>query len=160
MTRISCDWGEFQSTLPARGATLRSAGAHPALDLFQSTLPARGATCFTASSFAHAGISIHAPRTGSDSGSYQCLKPMSIFQSTLPARGATPRTCTTFCLPCISIHAPRTGSDVHRLRYGSNRYKISIHAPRTGSDPTRSARTRATCYFNPRSPHGERPGAG
>ena len=34
---------------------------------------------------------------------------------------------------------------------------ISIHAPRTGSDPTLSFRPRHGGYFNPRSPHGERP---
>ena len=77
---------EFQSTLPARGATLTSMDSK-VMSIFQSTLPARGAT------FRHAGvwyipISIHAPRTGSD-----------VF----PAK---PR---AFC--AISIHAPRTGSD-------------------------------------------------
>ena len=76
----------FQSTLPARGATLTSMDSK-VMSIFQSTLPARGAT------FRHAGvwyipISIHAPRTGSD-----------VF----PAK---PR---AFC--AISIHAPRTGSD-------------------------------------------------
>ena len=58
---------------------------------------------------------------------------------------------------CISIHAPRTGSD----QYGSSParvcLRISIHAPRTGSDVCHVVRQPATQYFNPRSPHGERP---
>ena len=34
---------------------------------------------------------------------------------------------------------------------------ISTHAPRTGSDqPVRAGGNSRTCYFNPRSPHGER----
>ena len=101
-------------------------------------------------------ISIHAPRTGSDKTIY----------------------CSTLSLS-ISIHAPRTGSDdgsfVEAVTLG-----ISIHAPRTGSDsdrwqlyhnckafqstlPARGAtfiigkRVDANGYFNPRSPHGERP---
>ena len=101
----------FQSTLPARGATLPGSGRtgrppyfnprsphgerrEPMISLFgafvfQSTLPARGATNCTAPGL---------PRGGT-------------FQSTLPARGATG------CAPAerrnksISIHAPRTGSD-------------------------------------------------
>ena len=57
---------EFQSTLPARGATAGS-GSGGDFVIFQSTLPARGATP-------------------------PCLPPRSrfrLFQSTLPARGAT-----------------------------------------------------------------------
>ena len=57
------------------------------------------------------GISIHAPRTGSD---YTALLPPSS--------------------QWISIHAPRTGSDVRNLALRSGFEIISIHAPRTGSD--------------------------
>ena len=100
----------FQSTLPARGATRRQ-GVTVVWTLFQSTLPARGATRSGASSSPHAiyfnprsphgerlkefyaedkgdGISIHAPRTGSD------------------RVGVAPQVHVH-----ISIHAPRTGSD-------------------------------------------------
>ena len=55
------------------------------------------------------------------------------FQSTLPARGAT-----TFV-----VHAQKSN--------------ISIHAPRTGSDALYFPRIAFARYFNPRSPHGERP---
>ncbi len=77
----------FQSTLPARGATVcsRRSGRDKA---FQSTLPARGATFV---------------------GSFP-LRPKR-FQSTLPARGATRSAYAAIRNITISIHAPRTGSD-------------------------------------------------
>ena len=79
----------FQSTLPARGAT----GSAPQADRlhyrFQSTLPARGATRFPAPPDRRCGISIHAPREGSD-----------------PRRSQLTQMHSR-----ISIHAPREGSD-------------------------------------------------
>ena len=56
------------------------------------------------------------------------------FQPTLPARGAT---------------RPRKNPPKQR--------PISTHAPRTGSDEGASRAARRRRYFNPRSPHGERP---
>ena len=147
--------GIFQSTLPARGATPAMLSARPRA-AFQSTLPARGATLFALSSTLRCdnfnprsphgerhgrtgrrtiqpGISIHAPRTGSD-GSRGTQRPR---------------------VP-ISIHAPRTGSDAGIAQNGGIPV-ISIHAPRTGSDVFADAHGRITAHFNPRSPHGERP---
>ena len=63
-----------------------------------------------------------------------CVK---LFQSTLPARGATVRHNTGLHSQGISIHAPRTGSDCSANNSSSLRRN-----------------------FNPRSPHGERHGAG
>ena len=57
----------------------------------------------------------------------------------------------------ISIHAPRTGSDVFTAHTREG-YIISIHAPRTGSDGAVVGAIVCSVYFNPRSPHGERPG--
>ena len=101
------------------------------------------------------GISIHAPRVGSDGGYCPVWLPLwhfnprspcgerqhltihaaqqPQFQSTLPVWGATsPGAGLSFCA-VISIHAPRVGSDrcsllLYRLPC------ISIHAPRVGSD--------------------------
>ena len=56
----------FQSTLPARGATLRRLAVASCLAKFQSTLPARGATQQRPLAASAGQISIHAPRTGSD----------------------------------------------------------------------------------------------
>ena len=58
------------------------------------------------------GISIHAPREGSD------------FDATKENTNDKD----------ISIHAPREGSDVGQLRLLRKSYPISIHAPREGSD--------------------------
>ena len=122
----------FQSTLPARGATLP--GVQKELDAaFQSTLPARGATARLGLNYTTQGISIHAPREGSDPPE--------------PAYSGSPG---------ISIHAPREGSD---LRPPVNLHLlaiISIHAPREGSDEVFDRTISSPDHFNPRSPRGER----
>ena len=124
----------FQSTLPARGAT-RLSGNYRGRKSFQSTLPARGATRRKLHLDKRLGISIHAPRTGSDSMSFWLVPMMLIFQSTLPARGATRHEKAGNCPP--NYFNPR-----------------SPH----GERPACRTRTApAQCYFNPRSPHGERP---
>ena len=56
----------------------------------------------------------------------------------------------------ISIHAPRVGSDTLLLPAGCCTLVISIHAPRVGSDRCPGCNYNADCYFNPRSPCGER----
>ena len=124
----------FQSTLPARGATLRHMSFEPRQFL----------------------ISIHAPRTGSDVPSERCIWIPARFQSTLPARGATLFKGSLAPTLGISIHAPRTGSDKD-ANWLARLVKISIHAPRTGSDLCRFPPTAPHSNFNPRSPHGERP---
>ena len=124
---------EFQSTLPARGATPSATRAF-GTSRFQSTLPARGATFKGALAGIGSGISIHAPRTGSD----------------------VRFTFYYMILINISIHAPRTGSDALKLRL-VRAAVISIHAPRTGSDAITICGWEFTGDFNPRSPHGERP---
>ena len=144
----------FQSTLPARGATI-CAGPGVRNKEFQSTLPARGATPSATRAFG-----------------------TSRFQSTLPARGATFKGALAGIGSGISIHAPRTGSDGRlggsphrgvdfnpRSPHGERQVKaravnqskdISIHAPRTGSDQRGEDRHYYIRHFNPRSPHGER----
>ena len=111
-------------------------------DAFQSTLPARGATVEANCKGDNTLISIHAPRTGSDlrcadtgrTNAYfnprsphgerrKCRRlsaTKTTFQSTLPARGATTYKCPDCGATIISIHAPRTGSDAIGGR-GSNR---------------------------------------
>ena len=58
----------------------------------------------------------------------------------------------------ISTHAPRTGSDLGYGYYKRMPQAISTHAPRTGSDKAQRCAPCRRCYFNPRSPHGERRG--
>ena len=82
--------------------------------LFQSTLPAGGATHSKASGGGKPGISIHAPRGGSDLRRGECTRLPKQFQSTLPAGGATHSKASGGGKPGISIHAPRGGSDLRR----------------------------------------------
>ena len=122
-------------------------------------------------------ISIHAPRTGSDmhSTARPLISPR--FQSTLPARGATscvfggekhadfnPRSphgerrsapALYRLRSPISIHAPRTGSDVSKF---TSMYLLDIQStlPARGATFWTMPVRVAICYFNPRSPHGER----
>ena len=100
----------FQSTLPARGATIHTTSLLRG-HIFQSTLPARGATQRRKASYPHISISIHAPRTGSDIRlDIVLLFPMH-FNPRSP-HGERPKTRTRRTnMKIISIHAPRTGSD-------------------------------------------------
>ena len=169
---------EFQSTLPTRGATGQDGGCR-LRGRISIHAPRTGSDILTTFRAYDRSISIHAPRTGSDGAcrwrldSPAHFNPRSphgerprfttarcapcSFQSTLPARGATYSRDNHHCLGLISIHAPRTGSDRCRAvrKVG---YLISIHAPRTGSDELgRHQQSIQRVYFNPRSPHGERP---
>ena len=101
-------------------------------------------------------ISIHAPRTGSDGEQYATTSYVDISIHA-PRTGSDIIGAGTIVRPLtISIHAPRTGSDVEisDLSRGGD---ISIHAPRTGSDHAMFLPHTGRHYFNPRSPHGERP---
>ena len=123
----------FQPTLPARGATEYAVQMRD-FSLFQSTLPAQGATHKREKCACFCAISIHAPRTGSDSVEnmgYGNTWDISIYA---PRMGGDVKLKEAVAgLRDISIHAPRTGSDrAHLGRDGVRR--ISIHAPRTGSD--------------------------
>ena len=121
---------------------------------FQSTLPARGATVAADVQERGDSISIHAPRTGSD-----CLRcRRAAFRAYFNPRsphGERQGESRRDYLRDISIHAPRTGSDAFPSPDDVDRL-ISIHAPRTGSDVAAAAVLLARTYFNPRSPHGER----
>ena len=102
------------------------------------------------------GISIHAPRTGSDVGYPEVRTKLEDFNPRSP-HGERPTACWfSFYDMDISIHAPRTGSDGKPLPADhvplifqstlpargatlnpledNGRVIISIHAPRTGSD--------------------------
>ena len=147
---------EFQSTLPARGATGGIQHFVPAIAI-SIHAPRTGSDPSRQWSLARPDISIHAPRTGSDgrAGAYGAdaadFIPRSphgerrllsythrkvTFQSTLPARGATRCTFPESRSPGISIHAPRTGSDPAASQ-SRQPPAISTHAPRTGSDGLR-----------------------
>ena len=124
-------FAKFQSTLPAWGAT-QHGQYFQQFQRFQSTLPAWGATFSPLSALGAWGISIHAPRMGSDDRKTKSVQFIKIsihaprmgsdasstsakhgftFQSTLPAWGATSCALVKEASCIISIHAPRMGSD-------------------------------------------------
>ena len=145
---------------------------------FQPTLPARGATRLFPPIYHAAGISTHAPRTGSDGERFVALiladdfnprsphgerpgessisSQLSQFQPTLPARGAT------VLGGKVPLHfqqfqptLPARGATINGSRLAQPA-PISTHAPRTGSDFFHRFTPFCLIYFNPRSPHGER----
>ena len=145
---------QFQSTLPARGATDTIQDSIRNVQ-FQSTLPARGATPLGNTIWNHHLISIHAPRTGSDAPPASCSPPSGLFQSTLPARGATGAPRRNGGKKVFQSTLPARGATVV-VKVPICRAAISIHAPRTGSDKPAVAGRGKPQNFNPRSPHGER----
>ena len=127
------------------------------LFIFQSTLPARGATADANDIRRANGISIHAPREGSDSAAQVSADSLTkAFQSTLPARGATVRRTGKRAREEISIHAPREGSDrpVYRRHIPPSRFQSTL--PARGATIGSSGYSARIGYFNPRSPRGER----
>ena len=101
---------------------------------FQSKLPARGATKVCDGQVISVLISIHAPREGSDVGSFT-VKVIVIL---------------------ISIHAPREGSDERKLKRFLIRRKFQSTLPARGATWASLETSWWLWYFNPRSPRGER----
>ena len=124
---------------------------------FQSTLPARGATIaqmeFSSSTAHFNPRSPHGERHG---GSYSFFCPGK-FQSTLPARGATKRKGRVLQYFLISIHAPRTGSDAITFEAILCDFPFQSTLPARGATYMQSGFYIEEADFNPRSPHGERP---
>ena len=113
------EWAEeFQSTLPARGATPMDFSIAPSVDI-SIHAPRTGSDWNLRRVRDAVGISIHAPRTGSDlcrcrrgddGGNFN---PRSPHGERLGVHRRVRRDVA------ISIHAPRTGSDLTRRRRGT-----------------------------------------
>ena len=146
---------------------------------FQSTLPARGATPAAVRGGAFHVISIHAPRTGSDSSWGSICAATGHFNPRSPhgerrQHGGLMRATQRHFNP-RSPHGERRAPS-YAARDGFLFQStlpargatvcvslvmllviISIHAPRTGSDGSCVAHAVVVdTHFNPRSPHGER----
>ena len=170
---------KFQSTLPARGATSAMGKCCRRSSYFNPRSP-HGERHTADKDYlpAEYRISIHAPRTGSDAHTrFPVVRPTHFnprsphgerqrsagqvygagyFNPRSPHGERRFRPEPVAPTQDISIHAPRTGSDLPENAERITR-RISIHAPRTGSDNPRRNHARQQIYFNPRSPHGERP---
>ena len=172
-------FGNFNPRSP-RGERQDDCTGYRADEEFQSTLPARGATTRGDQSEEQGRISIHAPREWSDgslifgsfhSNLFQSTLPargatvyvtldgelIAVFQSTLPARGATFNSrFAAFICSYFNPRSPR-GERLHVPDFDIDTQGISIHAPREGSDVLKPGQAAAEQDFNPRSPRGERP---
>ena len=123
----------FQSTLPAWGETGGGVCRRPPAAVFQSTLPAWGETQSDIETYVATLISIHSPRMGRDQSR----------QDALPG-------------PIISIHSPRMGRDAdHHPDHRTERFQSTL--PAWGETRPILRRPFFARYFNPLSPHGERP---
>ena len=169
----------FQSTLPARGATVTSRGKSRGGTNFNPRSPRGERLQAGRISAGPAKISIHAPREGSDlhvrdqfgaDPAFQSTLPARgatrtqhllflfglVFQSTLPARGATDAAFTFPFRFSISIHAPREGSDCRPKNIQPCRQEFQSTLPARGATRTFCKSRAYSIYFNPRSPRGER----
>ena len=109
---------------------------------------------------AFTGISIHAPRAGSDENALKNWSTLSSFESTLPVRGARAKEDKQKIETTISIHAPRAGSDLTGMSDPEKWIRFQSTLPVRGATSFSRAAFAGSCYFNPRSPCGERRGAG
>ena len=156
-TKVRTASPPFQSTLPARGATVGVVQNVANAALFQSTLPARGATGVSLDTLVGRDISIHAPCTGSDfpSVGFSCACSYFNPRSLHGERHATAKVLQTASdFNPRSLHGERQST--HRNRASAagfqstlpargatwtrrrlpSKGEISIHAPCTGSDIT------------------------
>ena len=106
---------------------------------------------------AFTGISIHAPRAGSDENALKNWSTLSSFQSTLPVRGATSKEDKQKMETTISIHAPRAGSDLTGMSDPEKWIRFQSTLPVRGATYKSWPFSAIHSDFNPRSPCGERP---
>ena len=125
----------FQSTHPARGATIGIPAGHNPLLYFNPRTPRGVRRYLTATLDAQTSISIHAPREGCDESACGCSMPGGRFQSTHPARGATPA-CPVEAQGVESFQSthPARGATICHWSTDNLDITISIHAPREGCD--------------------------
>ena len=147
----------FQSTRPARGATLASRYAsYSAVKYFNPRAP-RGARLRRGAGLG-AGLLFQStrPARGATNAAIDKVKE-AIFQSTRPARGATPNHGVDFPNLRISIHAPREGRDFSGCPASCSSVDFNPRAPR-GARRHSHPVVPPSPYFNPRAPRGARPG--
>ena len=168
---------EFQSTLPAWGATYGGLLPAPAPVRFNPRSP-RGERLLGAyAARAQACFNPRSPRGERHLGCLACLR-RGGFNPRSPRGERRDDQAPLDVQAHVSIHAPRVGSDSPQasIRRATRRFnprsprgerhlaadavverRVSIHAPRVGSDHSIPSRGCSPNCFNPRSPRGERP---
>ena len=181
LSQLTPDAGrKFQSTPPARGATMiytkyklkncisihapREGGDYrhdfsgDCRENFNPRPPRGGRPCVTLQDMASANFNPRPPRGGRQEAT-AALVDLGKFQSTPPARGAT-RAQLQHRLADrqISIHAPREGGDCCSFFFSFRFSNFNPRPPRGGRRRTASCKALQTKDFNPRPPRGGRPG--
>ena len=123
---------EFQSTPPARGATI-VIQKHRFLPRISIHAPREGGDRELGVENGAFQISIHAPREGGDLRTADGVSPPVGFQSTPPARGATPLQSDSQRTQPFQSTPPARGATAV-LPSQRQSPAISIHAPREGGD--------------------------
>ena len=123
---------------------------------FQSTLPARGATVKRSMVVSLESISIHAPRTGSDAPRRVAGNRKVSFQSTLPARGATGVARQASPAQRFQSTLPARGATIAENKRKKRTAYFNPRSPHGERQVEVLCRSRRFQHFNPRSPHGER----
>ena len=117
---------------PPRGGRLVRSYFHTSQQAFQSTPPARGATLSDALSCKVTQISIHAPREGGDDRSPRGALYSRKFQSTPPARGATASASTASRPRAFQSTPPARGATPPARPRCSPRRYFNPRPPRGG----------------------------
>ena len=169
----------FQSTPPARGATISAApsptcwgnfnprpprgGRRPRPGRTEATgdfnpRPPRGGRRRVPIVWSNClMISIHAPREGGDAGAVGLTPPLENFNPRPPRGGRPPAPSPSDgSPPYFNPRPPRGGRLYWDSRYGTS-VVISIHAPREGGDSEGDTTCARPSDFNPRPPRGGRP---
>ena len=102
------------------------------------------------------GISIHAPRTGSDAADYRANTADDKFQSTLPARGATRARVYARTFITFQSTLPARGATLYHSCLVVTIRNFNPRSPHGERPAVRCCWLRDDRDFNPRSPHGER----
>ena len=141
---------------PPRGERLGWSAMRILSIQFQSTPPERGATLMAYYGAGEYGVSIHAPREGSDKQSKEIRITCKGFNPRPPRGERRLIIFRSICCWLFQSTPPERGATIE-LDEAKHFQGVSIHAPREGSDFR--ARVYLTCpmSFNPRPPRGERP---
>ncbi len=134
-----------------RGARLKPTRVDPSKLVFQSTRPARGATLGGRLAEQLADVSIHAPRAGRDVVVLPTISITSSFNPRAP-RGARPaEERSAHARLMFQSTRPARGATV-AVRCQGGEYGVSIHAPRAGRDSKSKAQTRHNSVFQSTRP--------
>ena len=152
---VLCGGGLFQSTRPARGATLESTFCSYG-EKFQSTRPARGATDTEAVLGRANSISIHAPREGRDFSPQRLPRNFPHFNPRAPRGARLWNRRFVVTARNFNPRAPRGARPTLR-RCWEGRTVFQSTRPARGATTGAVRPLAAPWYFNPRAPCGARP---